>query len=370
MIIAASQDESFPIAGVKQVYSYGQDLYAAYNAPERVGFSEDTEEGHGYQKRKREAAYGWFLRWLDGKGEGNPFPEPETVTEPFDSVELRCFAPGHNEAGGPGMIEAVRRIAAGLPKHNVRLSLPAMSAAAPLAVSAQAVQRLEIESTRGLKIPGFLARPNAGVRGLLVVLDDGGKENAVSELPTDEVLRNGWAILGLDPRGIGESRTSKMGWVAAVSLLLGENFVVDQAQDIRNSVACARSALGGVRVGLYARGADSCLAATYALSAAKDVSFYVLDGGFTSLAQWYDRPRSMPASFELKKEDRDRTTSFDREIPFAYFPFDGLRLFDLPDLLKAAPGRGLNVNAIDGDWIVAPRDTQAVREFLLRHTRP
>ena len=42
----------------------------------------------------------------------------------------------------------------------------------------------------------------------------------------------GWAVCGVDPRGIGESATDKTGWVFAVSLLLGENFVGRQAWDL------------------------------------------------------------------------------------------------------------------------------------------
>jgi len=76
MIIAASQDQSFPIAGVKAVYEYGQQLYRAYDLPDEIAFFEDTQDGHGYQKNKREAAYGWFLRYLMKRGDGRPFSEP------------------------------------------------------------------------------------------------------------------------------------------------------------------------------------------------------------------------------------------------------------------------------------------------------
>ena len=56
------------------------------------------------------------------RGEGHPYPEPETVTAPFDSAEMRCFAE-ENQAAGPGMIEAVRRLAASLPTRKSAGSL-------------------------------------------------------------------------------------------------------------------------------------------------------------------------------------------------------------------------------------------------------
>jgi dienelactone hydrolase len=60
LMIAASVDQSFPIAGVRTVHEYGRQLYSAFGAGEKVGLFEDREEGHGYQKAKRQAAYGRF----------------------------------------------------------------------------------------------------------------------------------------------------------------------------------------------------------------------------------------------------------------------------------------------------------------------
>ena len=112
LIVAAAQDESFPVAGVREVAEYGRQLYTSYGAGEQIGLVVDEAEGHGYQRAKREAAYGWFLRWLMGRGDGRPCAEPPTETLPFESEELRCFPPGRNEPAGPAMIEAVRRLRA------------------------------------------------------------------------------------------------------------------------------------------------------------------------------------------------------------------------------------------------------------------
>jgi hypothetical protein len=48
-------------------------------------------------------------------------------------------------------------------------------------------------------------------------------------------------------------------------------------------------------------------------------------------------------------EDRDRTTSFDREIPASFFAFNALRSFDLPQLLAVSKAEGLIVNPLNGD---------------------
>src|SRR5262249_44320699 len=123
LIIAASEDQSFPVAGVREVAAYGRTLYESYRAGETIGLVVDDERGRGIQRRRREAACGWFLRWLMGRGDGGPHPEPPTATEPSDAEELRCFPPGRNEPAGPAMIEAVRRLARGLPPAPPRLDL-------------------------------------------------------------------------------------------------------------------------------------------------------------------------------------------------------------------------------------------------------
>jgi hypothetical protein len=155
-----------------------------------------------------------------------------------------------------------------------------------------------------------------------------------------------------------------MGWVAAVSLLLNDNFVRRQATDIARVVTTARSTFPGASIGLYARGDNVSLAADYSIAG---LSFFVLEDGFVTFRDFFDRPRSMQSSFELKKDDRDRTTAFDREIPFTYFAFGALQSFDIPDLLAAGRVPGLVVNPVNGDWERA--DVAACRKLLPNNVR-
>src|SRR5262249_22790002 len=103
-----------------------------------------------------------------------------------------------------------------------------------------------------------------------------------------------------------------------------------------------------------ARGQGSCLAAIYAIARSSQagqtfLQWYLLRDGFLSYRSWIDRPRSMPESYRLLPEDRDRITSFDHEIPASFFAWSALRSFDLPQLLALSPAQGLIVNPIDGD---------------------
>src|SRR5262245_12023587 len=157
MIIAASQDQSFPIAGVRRVFEYGRELYGASGAQEKVGFFEDTTAGHGYQQNRREAAYGWFSKWLMGQGDGGPYAEPPTQALPFDAPELRCFPAGHNEPAGPGIVAAVQKIAGGVGSGRVIPPLRVRRPGVTLSPHTS-VQRLLIPTTGDLQIPAFFIR--------------------------------------------------------------------------------------------------------------------------------------------------------------------------------------------------------------------
>ncbi len=363
MIIAATADKSFPIAGVRAVYSYGRQLYASYGIPDHIGFYEDSSEAHGYQAKKREAAYGWFSRWLLAKGDGRPIPEPETSTFPPDAPELRCVPTGKNKATGPAMIAAVQADANCLPpqQRRIRLSDVLGSWPAPMEwqgkIGSAAVERLVIPSEHDLKIPAVLARPNLQPRGVVIALDDRGKEEVFADRPIQDALRAGWAVLSVDPRDIGEMATTKPTWLFAISLMMGENLVWRQTWDTVHTLQATLSAvqLSNPKIGLYARGPDSTLASTYLLgwsaqSHTLKLNWFVLRDGFVSYHSFLDRPKSMAQSYRLVSSEAERNKPLDHEIPGIYFVFNALHSFDLPDLIAAPKIPGVVVNPISGDW--------------------
>jgi dienelactone hydrolase len=360
LIINATEDLGFPIGGV---HEYGAALYRSFGTPAQIAYFEDASTGHGYQQKKREAAYGWFLRWLMQRGDGSPYPEPPTETLPFDAAELRCFEDGKKRPAGPGMIAAVGKIVDGISTP------PAPPGAEPLArmltparaleLQRRTVQRIEVPLRESrVTLAGFLLRPEKE-KGLLLAIDDGGKE----ELARDPVVRRayeeGWAVCGMDPRGIGELATEKDGWLAAVSLLLGENFVKSQAGDL---LAAAQSLARtpeyrGKPAALYARGHNAGLAAVHALAEAQRrgapaFAWYLIRNTFLTYRHFLDRPRSLERSYTLLDRDfrERRFTAFDQEIPFRYFHFDALRRFDIPQLLRSVKSPGLVAGPINGDW--------------------
>src|SRR5207237_215794 len=144
-----------------------------------------------------------------------------------------------------------------------------------------------------------------------------------------ELLNGKWAVCGIDPRGIGELSTTKMGWVSAVSLLLNENFVGRQAFDLGRAIEylAAAPAFEGKPFALYARGDNAALAATYVIGLRSDLKRFLLQDGFLSFRQFFERPHSLDLSFKLQAADQYGAAPFDREIPFQFFPFCALRHF-------------------------------------------
>jgi len=366
MIIAASVDQSFPVTGVRAVHEYGRGLYRSYGAEEKIGYFEDSREGHGYQKAKREAAYGFFLRWLMGRGDGSAVREPETVTDPVDSPELRSFT-GGKEPAGQGIVKYVQQTLRNAPSGRtpIQALLGETPAGAPLnaTIRPKRIQRVLFETQTGLNVPAVVLRPDAPA-GVLIACDDRGKEELAADPFIAAALQKNWMVWAVDPRGIGESKTQSDGWVFAVSLLLGENFVGRQGWDIARIVDHARRTKAGP-VGLYARGHNMVLAATYALSVTR-ADWSVLREGFVSYRQFIDRPQSLEASYRLQSDDvrEQRKTAFDREIPHEYFVHRAWESFDLPLLLMRSKSKITIVDPINGDWM--PLQAEAARAMLPR----
>jgi hypothetical protein len=327
---------------VRRVFEYGKELYLASGTPERIAFFEDATAGHGYQQKKREAAYGWFRKWLRGQGDGGPYPEPSTQVLPFDALELRCLPPSRNEPAGPGIVAVVRRIADSAKQDRHISPLTARRPDVTLSPDAP-VQRLLIPTPGDLQIPAFFIRGTR--RGVLLALDDRGKEFVLKEERVVTALKEGWSLCGVDPRGIGEMATTQTGWLSAVSLLLGSSFVDRQALDLLTTA----SLFEGRPIALLARGPNAVLAAARALPHFSSLDSYLLYEGFQSYRDFLNRPKSLEISYQLRKDNSERF-AYDHEIPFFYVPWKGLLGPDIPDLMKATKAHGTWARMMNGDW--------------------
>src|SRR5688572_6951095 len=73
LMLSAIRD-FFSISGARETYAEAKRVYTVLGIPDKMGMVE-ADDGHGYTKPRRLAAYDWFGRWL--KGAGDQAPEPE-----------------------------------------------------------------------------------------------------------------------------------------------------------------------------------------------------------------------------------------------------------------------------------------------------
>ena len=88
LILSAIRD-FFSISGARATYQEARRVYEVLGVPDKLSMVE-ADDGHGYSKPRRMAAYRWFGRWLKGVDDQAPEPEVVIATE----EELRCTDTG------------------------------------------------------------------------------------------------------------------------------------------------------------------------------------------------------------------------------------------------------------------------------------
>jgi acetyl esterase/lipase len=371
MVISAHNDVGFPIPGQRDVVKYGERLYESLGAAGKVGYFEDAEEGHGYQRRKREAAYGWFLKWLKGEGDGSPSSEPALEPPPWNQAEMRCFP--KNVPAGPGMNALARSILENRksPTGEVRravaslLGVPMPLPVAPAPdlmrdeerltgrqnLSAGIRERVGWRTPDGVAIPAVLLGSRES-KGVLVAVGDDGKDAVLRHPAVKAAADATWTVVAADLRGMGDLTLTKPGWIYAMSLLLGENLVGRQALDLIAGVRALRAepAYRGKPVAVLAVGAQASFAALVAAVLEPDIAWLAAEQGFHSFRDFVHRPESSTLSFNLAEPGRERDVVLDREIPHALIPFGVALGPDIPELLTSlGKNKSVWAAAIDGD---------------------
>ena len=379
LVINATDDPGFPIG---DVHRYGQRLYADYAAEEKFRYFEDSSSGHGYQVKKREAAYGWFLRWLMGRGDGGPFPEPPTETRPFDAPELRCFEDGRKRPAGPGIIAFVKRLAGEMVPEVQGSGSGFRSGRRQSQKEVTAVLASGDPPTRNLEprthepsppsaVPGGQIRGQGRTMGSISRLfSPGQKTKEVSCWPWTTAERSGsprtpscWPpgrrggrSADSIPAGSENWRFPSPRWTAAVSLLLDEYFVERQAGDLRAIAGCAtgkRRRCGKPLAYYAARYRARSLVLVHALPDLTRIhgtasQWYILRDSFLSYRQFLERPQSLECSYVLFA-DWDKEAASEKEIPFGLVPYRAVERYDVMDMLGSVKASGFMVAPLDGE---------------------
>lgn len=363
LIINGRFDPQFPVDGAQEVVDRIRAIYDVVGR-ERLCLTA-IEADHGYDRAMREAAYGWFRQWLQGKSDGSPIPEPSLQTEPPDSDELKCFLGTASIRSYPAIRALARSYSRNmiqepdLPKDGVGWEqwkaalrqevIDCLGGLAPGEASGRAegrsdsqtgLERHLIEPEPGLVISAFVAWPaNRDPNRIMVYLNDAGKLSGYGPELFSTVANSGGLVMAIDPRGIGETaplpparqtvatldgkleyRNTQEGETlefeaATDSLMLGRPLFGQQLSDLLKGVEYARQLAPKAPVVVVGSGPISSLLALYGGALSKRVVGVLAD--------------SLLPSYRLLIEEDERL------FPITAFVFGILRVADIPQVAGA-----------------------------------
>jgi len=297
LLVMSNSQQFGQNASVRSIFDYGSDIYGRFAANGKIQLLIDSDDGPGYQHQKRQAAYRFFLTALMGQ---DPQPLDENPGEAFpssDSPDLRCLPPGAATSAGSAIMNVVRWIANRLPVAGADILVKDLVPPWPPPVrygwslGEPGVWRY-VYSTQhgGYSIP-WLFMLKEGEKGMVIALDDRGKEALVDDPVVLEAEKRGYAVGAIDMRGTGEL-AGHPGWLFAVNLLLGDNVEWKQAWDVLILLDEWHEFLTNHFTALYANGPVASLAASYVMSMRQGPApeWLVMRNGFTSFRELLNHP--------------------------------------------------------------------------------
>ncbi|PYV95869.1 MAG: hypothetical protein DMG89_19910 [Acidobacteria bacterium] len=355
LLLSAIRD-FFPIAGARETYAEAEKVYSAIGAKEKIGMFE-ADDGHGYNKGRRLAAYDWLARWLKGTEDKTPEPEIEMSTP----EELRATPTGQvaTSLGGESVftlnqkrLEQAKATRIKNPEELARKVQKVIGYEAPnaplqqnpygtLSRSGYHIERLIYESEPGIVIPSLLYVPDAGAgkKAAVLMVTGDGKADSASE--AEQFVKAGVIVLSIDARGFGESRVSTdvnsrdfdhyFGDFdsAMTALMIGKTMVGMRALDITRGVdlLSARQEVDANKIYVYGKD-QGAVPALYAA---------VVDRRIRKVAL-----ANMLSSYESIVKNRVHRQVFEAIVPGA------LKIYDLPDLVATlAPREVWIINGTD-----------------------
>ncbi|MFN0165177.1 MAG: acetylxylan esterase [Bryobacteraceae bacterium] len=334
LILSAIRD-FFSITGARETFSEAKSVYGLLNASDRISMTE-ADDGHGYTKPRRMAAYRWFARWLKNTEDNEPEPEADLATE----EELRATASGQvaTSLGGETVDSLNRKRASALRRGTPSLedvqrltgyAKPSGSVKTrsfgEIAKEGYRIEKLIYESDADTVIPALVFVPATGAakKPTLLVVDGRGKSAAAGEV--EAFVRAGYIVMAIDARGFGESRSAldtKGGeWTryfgdfdsAMTAMVTGTTLTGLRAVDIARGVdlLSSRADVDGARISALGRG-NGCISLLHVA---------VFDSRIRALGL-----EGMLVSYESVVAQRIHRGIVEHVIPGV------LKTYDLPDL--------------------------------------
>lgn len=348
LVLSAIRD-FFSITGARQAYAESKRIYEVAGAAGKIGMVE-ADDGHGFTKPRRMAAYDWISRWLKDTPDTAPEPEIEIASE----AELFATPSGQvtTSLGGETVFTLNRARAQQLQRRDAALNADAVRAAIGFesvtgAIPVRAfgtidrpgytIEKLVYESEPGISIPSVLFVPKeaAGPRPAVIFVDGRGKAAAREQL--EGLAASGLAVLAIDARGFGETSTrageGSSEWSRSfgdydsgmTALLTGRSLVGMRALDIVRAVdlLAARDGIDSNRI--YAVGVSGgAVPLLHAAFLDTRIRRVVLDG--------------MLSSYSTVVNQRINRGVFEQVVQGV------LKVYDLPDLVASIAPRPVRIS--------------------------
>lgn len=350
LILSAIRD-FFPIGGARSTFEEARQVYGRSGFSEKVAMFEADDE-HGYTLPRREQAYRWFTRWLQGAENA----QPESPVQLALAQELQCTPSGQVKTSFPDAVDVhalnlerstrladVRRSSAQSVRekaleltHFERIRTPLrITSFGRIERPGLAVEKLTYESEPGIAIPSLLFIPATNSAPLpgIILLDGRGKSASASDAET--LARSGHVVLVPDLRGFGETQPYYLHRQPLIgdfgdyrdsmaALLIGKTMPGMRALDIVRGIdlLSTRSEVDSTRITGIGKGS----AAIPLLYAA------LFDPRITGLAV-----SGMLSSYDSVISEKFHRGLADQVVPSA------LAYFDLPDIAAALSPRRLAI---------------------------
>ncbi len=92
LVISATRDaHQFSVGEASRSVGFARERFRLLGVNEKIRHVA-IDSGHDYNQPMREAMYGWVEKWLNGRGDGSPVPEPKLTVE--EVAAIRCYPDG------------------------------------------------------------------------------------------------------------------------------------------------------------------------------------------------------------------------------------------------------------------------------------
>jgi cephalosporin-C deacetylase-like acetyl esterase len=342
LVLSAIRD-FFPIGGVRQSFAEAHRVYETLGIGDKLQKVE-ADDGHGYSKPRRQAAYRWFARWLQSKEDAgaeqdvplaraeelwaSPTGQVSTSFHGEDVFSLNLKRYEALQKNRPAFtVGKVRELAAIDPAKG-DLNVKSYGA---LQRTGYRIEKLTYESEPGILIPALLYIPEGQTSRLPAILYADGEGKKASAAEAERLVHKGFIILSADLRGFGETRPALDTHddffryfgdyeSAETAILLRKTLVGMRAADIERGInlLLARSDVDSANLAGIGKGA----AAVAMLHAA------ALDPRIRKVAL-----EDMLVSYDALVTHRIHRKMFEQIVPSA------LKFYDLPDLASSLSPR-------------------------------